>query len=84
MGVPTWTKPVARRFSFSLGQEMIDELLWTSLVAEEKEASRESGKVLGKDDKWLELSDDVQIIGIEIENFLMDELVADVVSMESL
>jgi hypothetical protein len=53
------------------------------LVAEEKEASKESGKVLGKDDKWLELSDDVQIIGIEIENCLMDELVADVVSMES-
>ncbi|KAJ6357802.1 hypothetical protein OIU78_005606 [Salix suchowensis] len=83
MGVPTWTKPVARRFSFSLGQEMIDELLWTSLVAEEKKASKESGKVLGKDDKWLELSDDAQIIGIEIEKFLMDELVADVVSMES-
>lgn len=83
MGVPTWTKPVARRFSFSMGQEMIEEELWMLLVAEEKEASKESGKVLGKDDKWLELSDDVQIIGIEIENCLMDELVADVVSMES-
>jgi hypothetical protein len=66
-----------------MGQEMIEEELWMLLVAEEKEASKESGKVLGKDDKWLELSDDVQIIGIEIENCLMDELVADVVSMES-
>ncbi|CAK7325609.1 unnamed protein product [Dovyalis caffra] len=83
IGVPTWTKPVARRFSFGLGQEMIDEELWMLLVAQEKEAGKDSGKVLGKDDRWLELSDDVQIIVIEIENCLMDELVADVVCMEN-
>ncbi|KAJ6767954.1 AFADIN [Salix koriyanagi] len=82
MGMPAWTKPVARRFSSSLSQEMIGEEVWTLLVAQEKEAGKDSEKVLGKDDRWLELSDDVQFIGIEIENFLMDELVADIVSAE--
>ncbi|KAG5239792.1 Plant disease resistance response protein [Salix suchowensis] len=83
MCMPAWTKPVARRFSSSLSQEMIGEEVWTLLVAQEKEAGKDSEKVLGKDDRWLELSDDVQFIGIEIENFLIDELVADIVSAES-
>ncbi|KAF9676773.1 hypothetical protein SADUNF_Sadunf08G0037900 [Salix dunnii] len=83
MGMAAWTKPVARRFSFSLSQEMNEEEVWMSLIAQEKEAGKDSEKVLGKDDRWLELSDDVQFIGIEIENFLMDELVADIVSVKS-
>lgn len=83
IGVPAWTKPVARRFSSRMSQELIEEELWILLVSQENEASKDLEKVLGKDDRWLELGDDIQIIGREVENSLIDELVEDVVSMES-
>ncbi|OAY38700.1 uncharacterized protein LOC110624847 [Manihot esculenta] len=82
MGVLTWKKSVARRFNFSRRPDMIEEELWMLLVNQEKEARKESEKFLGKHDGWMELGDDIQIIGREIENSLIDELVADV-SMES-
>ncbi|EEF31408.1 uncharacterized protein LOC8268598 [Ricinus communis] len=77
MGVLTSSKPVARRFNFSLGHEMIEEELWMLLVNQEKEVSKESEKFFGKGDGWLELDEDIQVIGREIENSLIDELVAE-------
>ncbi|KAJ9175645.1 hypothetical protein P3X46_014182 [Hevea brasiliensis] len=82
MGVLTWTKPVAKRFSFSLRHDLIEEELWMLLDSQEKEARREYEKFPGKDDGWLEFGDDIQVIGREIENSLIDELLADV-TMES-
>ncbi|KAF2295952.1 hypothetical protein GH714_035304 [Hevea brasiliensis] len=52
------------------------------LDSQEKEARREYEKFPGKDDGWLELGDDILVIGREIENSLIDELLADV-TMES-
>ncbi|KAJ9160028.1 hypothetical protein P3X46_025469 [Hevea brasiliensis] len=82
LDVLTWTKPVARRFSFSPRHDLIEEELWMLLVSQEKEASKESEKILGKDDGWLKLGDDIQIIGRQLGNSLIDELVAEV-TMES-
>ncbi|KDP46090.1 hypothetical protein JCGZ_06601 [Jatropha curcas] len=81
MGVLTCREPVARRVTFSHGQDTIEDEMWMLLVCQEKEASKESEKILGKDDGWLELGDDIREVGREIENSLIEELVADV-SME--
>lgn len=38
-------------------------------------------KVLGRESDWLDMSDDIDIIGREIETLLLDELVEEVVAM---
>ncbi|KAK9282680.1 hypothetical protein L1049_010900 [Liquidambar formosana] len=77
-------KSMAKRFSPWWSWEVIEEELWMLVVSQEKEASKDSSeKVLGRDTRWLELGDDIYIIGGEIERLLMDDLVAEVVSSEN-
>ncbi|KAF5729568.1 hypothetical protein HS088_TW21G01735 [Tripterygium wilfordii] len=83
-GVFSRTKRVGRRLSFRHSHETIMEELWSLLVSQEKQAFKESEKVLGNDDGWLDLGDEVEVIGIEIENSLIDELAAELVSIENL
>lgn len=84
LGVPMWTKPVSRRIRSTSSEEMIEEDLWMLLVSQEKETGRDSTeKVLGREIE-LDLGDDVDGIGREIERFLFDKLVAEFVSLESL
>ncbi|KAK6228064.1 hypothetical protein SCA6_000404 [Theobroma cacao] len=83
-GEPIWAKPVARRLSFRQNLKEIKEELYMLLVSQEKEARKDSSeKVLGKDDGWLFLGYDIEVIGREIENSLIDELAAEIVSLES-
>ena len=78
LGEPMWAKPVARRLSYWQKE------LYMFLVSQEKEARKDSSeKVLGNDDGWLFLGYDVEVIGREIENLLIDELAAEIVSLES-
>ncbi|XP_068330783.1 uncharacterized protein [Pyrus communis] len=84
LGVPMWTKPVSRRIRSTTSEEMIEEDLWMLLVSQEKETGRDSTeKVLGREIE-LDLGDDIDGIGREIERFLFDKLVAEFVSLESL
>lgn len=84
LGVPMWTKPVSRRIRSTSSEEMIEEDLWMLLVSQEKETGRDSTeKVLGREIE-LDLGDDIDGIGREIERFLFDKLVAEFVSLESL
>ncbi|XP_022745920.1 uncharacterized protein LOC111296117 [Durio zibethinus] len=84
LGEPMWTKPVARRLSYRQNLKEIEEELYMFLVSHEKEARNDSSeKVLGKDDGWLFLGYEVEVIGREIENSLIDELAAEIVSLES-
>ncbi|XP_050211874.2 uncharacterized protein LOC126662031 [Mercurialis annua] len=69
-GLLASTKPLSRRLCFSQGDEMIEEKLWKFLVNQ----VNESEKFFGRDDKWMKLDEDIQIIGREIENSLIDEL----------
>ncbi|GKU91846.1 hypothetical protein SLEP1_g5660 [Rubroshorea leprosula] len=79
-GIPMKAKPLV---CFRQRWEVIEEELWTLLVNQEKEASKESQKLLGNDDGWLVLGNDIVVITREIENSLIDELAAEVVGEES-
>ncbi|XWS75043.1 hypothetical protein CRYUN_Cryun01aG0051200 [Craigia yunnanensis] len=84
LGEPMWAKPVARRLSYRQNLREIEEELYMFLVSQEKEARKDSSeKVLGKDDGWLFLGYDFEVICREIENSLIDELAAEIVSLES-
>lgn len=80
MGVPKWAKPVSRRLNPSSDEEMIEEDLWMLLVSQDKEASKDSAeKALGNEIGKLDLGDDIDAIGIEIERLVIDELMAELV-----
>ncbi|KAK8510258.1 hypothetical protein V6N13_103852 [Hibiscus sabdariffa] len=86
LGDLLWAKPVARRLSFSQNSKEIVEELYKLLVSQENEVKNElkkesSEKVFGKDDGWLSLGYDIEAIGREIENWLIDELAAEIVSI---
>ncbi|OMP02673.1 hypothetical protein COLO4_10915 [Corchorus olitorius] len=84
LGEPMWAKLVARRFSFRQDLKALEKQLYTFLVSQEKETVKHSSeKVLAKDDGWLFLGYEIEVIGKEIENSLIDELVAEIVSIES-
>ncbi|XP_038992100.1 uncharacterized protein LOC120115447 [Hibiscus syriacus] len=86
LGYPMWAKPVARRLSYLQSSKEIEEELYKLLVSQEKEAENEvkkdsAEKVIGKDVEWLSLGYDIESISIEIENSLIDELAAEIVSL---
>ncbi|KAG8480440.1 hypothetical protein CXB51_025055 [Gossypium anomalum] len=83
LGDPMWTKPVSRRLiSYAQNLKEIEEELYMLLVSQENEAKTNSSeKVFGKDDGWLSLGYYIEAIGREIENSLIDELAAEIVSL---
>ncbi|GAV77063.1 DUF4378 domain-containing protein [Cephalotus follicularis] len=82
IGKPAWAKPVSARLS---SRQSLEEELWMLLVSLEKEVSKclSHQKVLAIDDRWLELGDDIEVIGREIESSLINELAAEIISIES-
>ncbi|TQE04880.1 hypothetical protein C1H46_009483 [Malus baccata] len=83
MGVPTWTRPASRRIRSMPSEEMIEEDLWMLLVSQEKETGKDSTEnALGREIE-LDLGDDIDGIGREIERFLFDKLIAEFVTVES-
>ncbi|XWS56521.1 hypothetical protein CRYUN_Cryun09bG0092300 [Craigia yunnanensis] len=84
LGEPMCATPVTRRLNYRQNLEEIEKELYMLLVSLEKEARKDSSeKVLGKDDGWLFLGYDIEVIGREIENSLIDELAEEIVSLES-
>ncbi|KAF5453509.1 hypothetical protein F2P56_028406 [Juglans regia] len=82
IGVPIWAKPASKRLYPRPSRNMIEEELWMLLVSQEKEASMDSAaKALQKELGFVDLGDDIDLIGREIESLLIDELVSEVVSM---
>ncbi|KAA8534273.1 hypothetical protein F0562_031790 [Nyssa sinensis] len=81
MHMHMWEKPLRKRFNLSQSREVIEEELWTLLVSQEQEVSKDlAEKAVGRDLRWLELGDDIEVIGREIQRFLFDELVAELAS----
>lgn len=82
MNMHMWAKSMAKRCRPWWSWKVIEEELWMLLVSKEKEVSKDpSEKVL--DMRWLELGDDINVIGVEIERMLIDELVTEFVGMEN-
>ncbi|KAK2979792.1 hypothetical protein RJ640_012976 [Escallonia rubra] len=73
-------KPLQKRIGTAFKRDVIEEGIWTLLVSQGKEVNKNlSEKAFGEDAKWLELGADVDIIAKEVENFLFEELVAELV-----
>lgn len=74
------SKPLRRKMSNFL-RDIIAEELWNMLLSQEIEANADlSKKALGKE-PWLELADEVDFIVGEIEAFLFNELVTELVAI---
>ncbi|KAL2537035.1 uncharacterized protein Fot_18426 [Forsythia ovata] len=72
--------PFRRRFSAKLTRDEVEEELWMLLINQEKEESKDFyEKSLGKEKKWLDLDEDIDIICRELENHLYDELALELV-----
>ncbi|KAK7273107.1 hypothetical protein RIF29_14153 [Crotalaria pallida] len=83
--IPTWEKPLSRRLNPETSRDLLEEEMWGLLVAQEKEASKESeDKMVDGEIRWTELVDDIEDIVKEIVQFLIEELASEIVSLENL
>ncbi|CAI9773101.1 unnamed protein product [Fraxinus pennsylvanica] len=75
-----YTTPLRRTFSTRLNRDEVEEELWQYLISQEKVKNKDlSERVLGKEMKWFELEENVNIIVRELESFLFDELAIELV-----
>ncbi|KAK1415612.1 hypothetical protein QVD17_31395 [Tagetes erecta] len=75
-----WSKPLRRKMSNGLRRDMVEEELWNMLVSQEKEVNADLSKKAVGNEPWLELRDEVDLIVVEIEAFLYNELVTELVA----
>ncbi|KAJ4979739.1 hypothetical protein NE237_010519 [Protea cynaroides] len=74
-----WVKPATRRISTRCNEYLVVEL-WKLVVDQGQEGNKDaSEKVLEKELRWLELGDDIDVLGKEIEKLLLDEMIEEVV-----
>lgn len=76
----TWVRPAIRIGSKWI-KDGIQDGLYMVLASQEKKASSKDtlGEVLARESDWLDLGEDVDVLGREIERLLIDDLVAEVV-----
>lgn len=78
LDIPEWVNSLSSWLGTQPKRNVIEEKLWNLLVSQEKEVNKGlSEKAVGGDISWLKLGGDIDIIVREIENFLFDELVAE-------
>lgn len=72
--------PFRRRFSSKLRRDDVEEELWMFLISQEKEERKGLfERTLGKEMKWLDLDEDIDIICRELETHLFGDLVLELV-----
>ncbi|KAI5325537.1 PREDICTED: B456_004G223300 [Prunus dulcis] len=78
-----WVRPANKRVGPKwIHRSVLHGVLCKLLASQEENANEDNlEKVLERDSLWLDLGDDIDIIGREVENSLIDELVAEVVVM---
>ncbi|CAL9002459.1 unnamed protein product [Prunus brigantina] len=78
-----WVRPANKRVGPKwIHRSALHGVLCKLLASQEENANEDNlEKVLERDSLWLDLGDDIDLIGREIENSLIDELVAEVVVM---
>ncbi|OMP04968.1 hypothetical protein COLO4_09164 [Corchorus olitorius] len=78
-----WVKSTTKIIpKWNMGE--LKDNLRRSLVSQNKKLHLDAGeKVLGEESQWLDLKEDVDVIGREIEKLLVDELVDEVVAQGS-
>ncbi|XP_043702088.1 uncharacterized protein LOC122652418 isoform X2 [Telopea speciosissima] len=76
-----WVKPTTRRLATWCEEHLVEEL-WKLLGDKGQKGSNEaSEKGLVREMRWLELGDEIDVLGKEIEKLLLDELIEEVISM---
>ncbi|KAJ8636930.1 hypothetical protein MRB53_011197 [Persea americana] len=81
MDLHPWVKPKWSRVGLGLGCEGLADQVWKLLASHGKEGLGDTAeKVMGRDVEWLELGDDIDVIGREIEISLLSELLEEVIS----
>ncbi|KAM7494961.1 hypothetical protein LguiB_029570 [Lonicera macranthoides] len=74
----TQSKPLRTQVCATSRRNVIEEDLWVLLISQENEVYKDlSEKAIGREIRWLDLGDDIDIIAREIEIFLFDELVTE-------
>ena len=82
VGLNTWRKPVAKRFCACQKGQELEEVLWSVLVNQHDEVKKDSSdKVCQKELEWLDLEEDTDLIIQELQCFLVDELIEEVLCM---
>ncbi|XP_028801479.1 uncharacterized protein LOC114756710 [Neltuma alba] len=81
MCIPAWEKPVSRWLNAEPSYDMMEEQLWELLVAQEKEAKKDSAdKMHVEGNSWIELRYDIEDIVRQVVQFLMEELEEETIS----
>ncbi|XP_068669241.1 uncharacterized protein [Aristolochia californica] len=76
-----WVRSNERRVQVGWSSEDLAEEVWQLLSKQAKEGSLGSAEsALGGDVRWMDLADDIDMIGRELEKFLIDELMEEVVA----
>lgn len=80
MDLHPWVKPKGRSVAIVWDGEGLTEKVWQLLIKHGKVGIGDTAEnVLADEVGWLELGDDVDVIGKEVEKLLLDELMEDVV-----
>lgn len=77
-----WVKKTARSTHPKWNKQELEDSLRKLLAVQDKKAKKDvTNYVIGSELQWLDLIDDIDIIGREIERLLIDELVAEVAAV---
>ncbi|KAI3412966.1 uncharacterized protein J3R85_016700 [Psidium guajava] len=77
-----WVHPVASKFDFKWDKDSLRDGLIRILTGQGKKGSKGVlDKLLARESPWLNLGDDIDAIGREVERLLIDDLVAEVLPM---
>ncbi|KAI4300160.1 hypothetical protein L6164_033569 [Bauhinia variegata] len=80
MNARPWVRSslAATSFSSKLIKNGLQDGLLTLLGGQVKVKDDALGKVLLKESKWLDIGDDIDVIGREVEKLLLNDLVAEI------
>ncbi|KAE9589958.1 hypothetical protein Lal_00037694 [Lupinus albus] len=81
MNAQPWVSPATKSISSELTENMLQDGLHRLLRNHGNVKDDTMGKVLVMESQWLDLKDDFDVIGMEVEILLLDDLVAEIASM---
>lgn len=81
MNAQPWVSPATKNISSKLFENGLQYGLYRVLGSQGKVKDDAQGKVLVRETQWLELRDDIDVIGREVEILILDDLVAEIADM---
>ncbi|KAK7267550.1 hypothetical protein RIF29_20227 [Crotalaria pallida] len=81
MNAQPWVSPATKNISSKLIENGLQDGLYRLLASQGKVKDDVLGNVLVGESQWLDLTDDMDVIGREVEMLLLDDLVAEIAGM---